>query len=122
MIYPYLTYCNINLLGYVLVQIIRVMTFSTFREETRPLFENLGKLNIYELNTYLIASFMYSRYHDKLPDVFNSYFVTNDNIHSYNMRSASKIHIDFKRTNYGKFSLKYRGATPVLYGTAYQMI
>ena len=54
---------------------------------------------------------MYSCYHDKLPDVFNSYFVTNDNIHSYNMRSASKIRIDFKRTNYGKFSLKYRGAT-----------
>ena len=36
---------------------------------------------------------------------------SNDNIHSYNMSSASKIHIDFKRTNDGKFSLKYRGAT-----------
>ena len=28
---------------------------------------------------------------------------------SYNTRSASKVHIDFKRTNYGKFSLQYRG-------------
>ena len=33
-------------------KILRVMTFSTFRQETRPLFENLGILNIYELNTY----------------------------------------------------------------------
>ena len=63
------------------------------------------KFNIYKYN------FMYSRYHDKLPDPFNSYFVTNDNIPSYNTRSVSKIHIDFKRTNYRKFFLKYRGAT-----------
>ena len=34
----------------------------------------------------------------------------NDSIHSKNTKSASKIHIDFKRTIYGKFSLQYRGA------------
>ena len=37
-------------------------------------------------------------------------FVINDSVHSYNTRSTSKIHIDFERTNYGKFSLHYRGA------------
>ena len=31
-------------------------------------------------------------------------------IHSYNTRSALKIHIAFKRTNYGKCSLQYRVA------------
>ena len=37
-------------------------------------------------------------------------FVINDSIHSYNTRSASKIHIDLKEKNYGKFSLQYGGA------------
>ena len=31
-------------------------------------------------------------------------------IHSYNTRSVSKLQIDFKRTNYGKFYIQYRGA------------
>ena len=53
---------------------------------------------------------MYLHYYGKLPETFENYFVKNDSIHSYNTRSASKIHIDFKRTNYGKFSLQYRGA------------
>ena len=33
------------------------------------------------------------------------YLIKNDSVHSYNTRSASKIHID-----YGKFPLWYRGA------------
>ena len=53
---------------------------------------------------------MYLHYYGKLPETFDNYFVKNDSIHSYNTCSASKIHIDFKRTNYGKFSLHYRGA------------
>ena len=36
-------------------------------------------------------------------------------IHSLNTRSASKIHIDFERTNYGKFSLHYRG--PIIWNS-----
>ena len=54
---------------------------------------------------------MYLHYkYGKRPETFDNYFVKNDSIHSYYTRSASKIHIDFKRTNYGKFSLQYRGA------------
>ena len=87
------------------------MTFSSFQETSQPLFKLLKIMNIYEINLYLIANFMYLHYYDKLPETFDNYFVKNDSKHSYNTRSASKIHIDFKRTNYGKFSLQYRGAT-----------
>ena len=52
---------------------------------------------------------MYLHYYGKRPETLNDYFVMNDSIHSCNTKSDSKIHIDFKRTNYGKFSLKYRG-------------
>ena len=42
--------------------------------------------------------------------MINDYFTLNKSIHSYDTRSASNIFIDYKRTNYGKFSLKYRRA------------
>ena len=63
MVYPYLTYCNINwastyptrLRSIYIAQkkMVRLVTFSSFRETSQPLF----KLS------YLIANFMYSRTH-----------------------------------------------------------
>ena len=41
--------------------------------------------------------------------MINDYFTLNKSIHSHDTHSASNIFIDYKRTNYGKFSLKYRG-------------
>ena len=58
---------------------------------------------------------MYLHYYGKLPETINDHFVINDSIHSLNTRSDSKIHIDFERTNYGKFSLHYRG--PIIWNS-----
>ena len=121
MIYPYLTYCNViwantystRLRSIFMLQkkIVRIITFSNYTEESRPLFKSLKILDIYELNTYLTGIFMYWYYHGNLPVYFINFFVQNESIHSYGTRSATKIHIEFKRTNYAKFSLKYKGAT-----------
>ena len=121
MIYPYLTYCNViwantystRLRSIFMLQkkIVRIITFSNYTEESRPLFKSLKILDIYELNTYLTGIFMYWYYHGNLPAYFINFFVQNESIHSYGTRSATKIHIEFKRTNYAKFSLKYKGAT-----------
>lgn len=56
LIYPYLPYCNIlwestystKLKGIYKIQktFVRIMTFSKYRQETRPLFLSLGLLNI----------------------------------------------------------------------------
>ena len=120
LIYPHMTYCNIlwastyetKINGIYKIQknIIKIMTFSKYRQESRPLFQSLGLLNIYELNLYLIATFVHSYLHGNLPLVFKDYFSTNDTIHMYNTRSSRKLHISYKRTNYGKFSIKYKGA------------
>ena len=91
-------------------KIVRIMTFSNYNDDTNPLFQSLKILNIYQLNTYPTAVFMYSYYHDKLPAFFKNFFITNDALHSYNTRSMSQIHIEFNRTNYGKFSIRYREA------------
>ena len=120
MVYPYLTYCNIvwastypsRLKSLFMLQkkIVRIMTFAKYKENSKPLFLSLKILNIYELNIYLMALFMYSYFNENLPSYFNNYFKLNEMIHSHNTRTASNIFIDYKRTNYGKFSLKFRGA------------
>ena len=57
-----------------------------------------------------MALFMYSYFNENLPSYFNNYFKLNEMIHSHNTRTASNTFIAYKRTNYGKFSLKFRGA------------
>ena len=118
MVYPYVTYCNIIWTGtyptrlksifMIPKKIVRIMTFAKYKDKSRPLFLSLKILNIYELNIYLMALFMYSYFHDKLPIYFTNYFKLNEKLHGYNTRTASNIYIDYKRTNYGKFSLKTR--------------
>ena len=52
------------------------MTFSSSSFSTsQPLFKLLKIMNIYEINLYLIANFMYLHYYGKLPETFNHYFL-----------------------------------------------
>ena len=85
--------------------IIRIMTFSKLNEESKPVL-----LNTCELNTYFIALFMFSYFDGTLPAIFEDYFAKNKHLNNYNTRSVSNIHINYQRSNYGIFSLKYRGA------------
>ena len=119
MVQPYLTYCNIvwtstyptrlNSLFMIQKKIVKIMTFKNYSEQSRPLFVALKILNIYELNTYQMSLFMYSYFNGNLPSYFCNYYRLNEKIHSHNTRTSSNIYIDYKRTNYGKFSLKFRG-------------
>ena len=73
------------------MKIVRLMTFSSFRETSQPLFELLKIMMIYIYNKSIPNSnFMYLHYYCKRPETFNDYFVINDSIHSYNIRSASQ--------------------------------
>ena len=119
MIYPYLTYCNIvwgsnyctrlKSLHKVQKKIVRLMTFSKFKESTKPIFKELKLLDLFELNTFLVSLFMYSQRTNTLPKIFKNYFLQNDDLHQYNTRSAKNLHVEYHRTNYGKFSLKAKG-------------
>ena len=53
---------------------------------------------------------MFRYYHlQNLPEVFENYFITNNQIHQHNTRNASKLHKSFKRTNYVKYTLSNKG-------------
>ena len=93
MIYPYLTYCNViwanthstRLKSIFMLQkkIVRIITFSNYTEDWRPLFKYLNIFDIYELNIYLTGIFMYWYYHSNLPAYFINFFTKNESIHSY---------------------------------------
>ena len=69
------------------------MTFSRYTEKSGPLFKSLKILNIFGLNAYLTAVFMYSHHsHEKLPAFLDNLFKTNKSVHSCNTRSAANIH------------------------------
>ena len=118
MVYPYLTYCSVMWTSTyptglkpiltIQKQLEQIMTFSKNQDKSKPLFQCLKILDIHELNMYLITLLMYSYFSNILAKYFNDCYTLNKNIHSHNTRSASNIFIDYKRTNYGKFSLKYR--------------
>ena len=91
-------------------KIVRLMTFKSYLEHSEPIFKDLNILDIFKINDYLTALFMFRYYHlNNLPDFFKNYFVTNNQIHEHNTRNASKLHKCYKRTNYVKHTLSNKG-------------
>ena len=81
-----------------------------YRGTEAPLFKSLKILNIFELNAYLTAVFMYSHHQDKLPAILDNLFKSNKVHIPYNTRSAANMHIEFRKTNHGKYSIGFNGA------------
>ncbi len=117
LVYPYLIYGNltwgntyksrIQKIMNIQKKIVRLMTFKSYVEHSEPIFKDLNILDIFKINDYLTALFMFRYHHlNNLPDFFKNYFVTNNQIHEHNTRNASKLHKCYKRTNYVKHTLK----------------
>ena len=120
LVYPYLTYGNliwgntyktrVQKLLNIQKKIIKLMTFKSYLEHTEPMFTELGIFNIFQINDNLTAIFMFRYHHlQNLPEIFENYFFTNDQIHQHNTRNKSKLHKYFKRTNYLKYTLRSKG-------------
>ena len=119
LIYPYLSYCNVawsstyitNLNRIFLLQkrVVRAMTNSDFLAHTAPLFARLRILDIFKVNSFYIAKFMFSYHHALLPLSFRNLFVTNSQVHNYNTRSTANYRTHFCRTNIKQFSILYQG-------------
>ena len=98
LIYPYLTYCNIlwastypsNLNRLLLMQkrAVRASTNACYRAHTKPLFLQLNVLDVYQINTFYAAKFMFLYHGHSLPSSFNTLFTTGSQIHTYDTRHA----------------------------------
>ena len=111
--YPYLTYGNLvwgntyptrlQKIMNVQKKIVRLICFKSYSE---PLFLDLKILNVYKINDYLCSIFMYRffYYQNNLPDFYCDYFKQNSELHNYNTRNSTKLHVNFQRTNYRKYT------------------
>ena len=120
LVYPFLIYGNliwgntnetrIQKILNVQKKIVRLMMFKSYSEHTKLIFQKLSFLDIFKLNDYLTALFMF-RYHDQnnLPDNLVNCFATSNQIHQHSTRNSSKRHKFYMRTNYVKHTLLNKG-------------
>ena len=69
------------------------MTFSYYYAHTAPIFRDLEILTIDQLIVHRIGTVMYKFNYGLLPDVLNTMYRKNCEIHSYNTRSMSMFRI-----------------------------
>ena len=99
LVYPFLTYCNVawsstycsNLNCIYLLQkrLVRLITKAHYLANTAPLFSQLKVLDIFSINSFSVATFMYSYHHNLLPSSFRDLFLSSNQGHQYETRLAS---------------------------------
>ena len=117
LVYPFLTYCNVawsstycsNLNCIYLLQkrIVRLITKAHYLANTASLFSQLKVLDIFSINSFSVATFMYSYHHNLLPSSFRDLFLSSNEVHQYETLLASQYRL-FCRTNIKQFSILYR--------------
>ena len=119
-IYPYLTYCNriwgctykTNVQRLVTLQnrIVRIISHAKARDSSHPLYTQIGIMEFSDLNTYLIAHFMFRYTKSSVPDSFASLFQRNSEYHYHETRSAGHFHIPAAKSDLGKTGIRICGA------------
>ena len=64
-----------------------------------PFFGLLISLTFFNINAFFVACFMYLYHNNLLPRTFNTTFVTNHQVHTYNARDANDYRPYFCRKN-----------------------
>ena len=92
LVYSYPNYCNIawcltypsklNRILYLQKRIVRIICGAEYLAHTAPLFRTLNILDIFNINAFFVACFMYSYHNNLLPHTFNTTFVTNRQVHT----------------------------------------
>ena len=73
-------------------KIIRIITFSNFKEHTGPLFKELLISPLDDINNEAIALFMFRYFNNNLPSSYSDFFCLNKDVHQFNTRSSSNVH------------------------------
>ena len=117
---PYMTYCNSiwcqpeknsNLEAIFKLQkrYCRLMMFSGFVAPSRPLFVQLGFLNIYQIYRYQLAIYMYKILHKQVPLLNHQLFSTGSSIHSYDTRFKNGLRKQACRTKLRQSTICFQG-------------
>ena len=72
---------------------IRVIAGAKKLAHTTPLFKEFKIMNVRNIYIYNSLLIMYKYHQSTLPSIFSSFFTRNNQIHSYNTRQHSKLHV-----------------------------
>ena len=89
---------------------IRIITSSPYRAHTEPLFIANQMLDVYNINDYMVAIFMYKHIKSDIPTLFSSFYQKNNSIHGHNTRTSDDLYVPMVKTNVRKFSIRIKGA------------
>ena len=119
LIQPYFTYCNttwasnyvtrLKTLIHLQKRIVRMMTNSSYREHTTPLFHSLKILKLNDIYIYQVALLIFKNSNNCLPPSISNNFKNRSEIHSHSTRSAYNIHIPLMRTSFAKRTILFQG-------------
>ena len=92
-------------------KLVRIISFKDRLTHSRPLFNSLGILDIFDQFKYQLATFMHDLTLHKLPRDLQHYSFSNPN-HTYSTRTSatSNFTIPLFKTNLGQFSITYCGS------------
>ena len=85
--------------------------FVPSKTHTKPLFIEMKILPINQVYLYSIIMFMFKLDSGQLPEVFNKLFIKNLNIHQYETRQSTLLHVQKARITLYQKSLKYTGVS-----------
>lgn len=118
-IYPYITYC-VDVWGHCSQHLfqslfklqkraVRLITNSSRRSHTGPLFQSLELLNLKSIYILNIAIIMFKYHTRQLPPVMYELFIPNTSIHSINTRQQNRLHVPRMITSSSQKSIRFRG-------------
>ena len=91
------------------IRAVRAITHSDFLAHSAQRFNRLEVLDIFQINSFHVAKFVYMHQNRLLSSLFPSLFSYGSDFHSYNTRSASNLRPHSCRSNSKKFTILYQG-------------
>ena len=90
---------------------IRSKTYPQRYTPTGPIRKAFNLLSLHEMYAYAIQLFMFKFHHKRVPDVFNSFFIRNNEIHNYPTSSSQKFHVPLIKSYYTAKIVRSTGVT-----------
>ena len=123
LIISHINYCNVtwsNCTDYYMTRLfllqkkaVRIISNAPYNAHTLPIFYELQLLNVYDINNFNIAIFMFMCSKGLLPPVMMSKFSLNSSVHHHNTRNSDNYHLPQVRTNISKNTIFFKG--PILW-------
>lgn len=116
-VYPHLSYCiviwgkaNQCLLQPLIKLQKRAVKCIDNSKKSAPVFSKYNILQLFNIYRYETTLFMYKFKCNNLPSIFDNWFVTSSNLHSYDTRNLWDYHLPLYRKESSKSSMKFSGA------------